>query len=272
MDFDHINRTKQLCTDMKDNIHTTQIERFGSILLEIGALLMSFGANSMRIRVTLNRIARAFGFDMELLITHRALMLHLENKDDKHSFNQLKRTSPHGVNFRLVSGISNMSWRMVTEKWTLDDIERELTRLKNLPHYPRYIVLIFVGLADLSFCRLFGGCIIEMSVAFGATIAGLYVRQESMKRMFNPFVCILFASLTSSLISGLSVKLNLGDNPQYAFATSVLYLIPGVPLVNSFSDIIDGNIMNGIVRGVSGFVTVLAIALGLALALLIYKI
>nr|WP_321411333.1 threonine/serine exporter family protein [uncultured Carboxylicivirga sp.] len=257
---------------MEKSIHKDQVERFGSILLEIGSLLMSYGANSMRIRVTLNRIAKAFGYNLELLITHRALMLHIDDKDDQHSFNQLKRTSPHGVNFRLVSGISNMSWRIVSEKWSLDEIENEIARLKSLPHYPRIIILLLVSLADLSFCRLFGGGMIEMSVAFGATFVGLFVRQEAVKKTFNPYLCIFFASLASSLISGLAVKFNLGDHPEYAFATSVLYLIPGVPLVNSFSDIIDGNIMNGIVRGMHGMVIVLSIALGLALSLLIYQI
>ncbi|MCU4164217.1 threonine/serine ThrE exporter family protein [Carboxylicivirga caseinilyticus] len=257
---------------MEKSIHKDQVERFGSILLEIGSLLMSYGANSMRIRVTLNRIAKAFGYNLELLITHRALMLHIDDKDDQHSFNQLKRTSPHGVNFRLVSGISNMSWRIVSEKWSLDEIEKEIERLKSLPHYPRIIILLLVSLADLSFCRLFGGGMIEMSIAFGATFVGLFVRQEAVKKTFNPYICIFFASLASSLISGLAVKFNLGDHPEYAFATSVLYLIPGVPLVNSFSDIIDGNIMNGIVRGMHGMVIVLSIALGLALSLLIYQI
>ncbi|MCW3789038.1 threonine/serine ThrE exporter family protein [Plebeiibacterium sediminum] len=257
---------------MGKNFTKEQIERLGATLLEIGSLLMSSGANSMRIRVTLERIANAFGFHSELLITHRALMVNLENTEQKHAFNMLKRTSPHGVNFKLVSGISKMSWNIVGEKWSMDDIDRELERLKGLPHYPRIIILLFVGLADLSFCRLFGGGIVEMLVAFVATFIGLYVRQEAMKLKYNPYLCIYVAALVSSLISGLSVKFNIGTEPHYAFATSVLYLIPGVPLVNSFSDLIYGNIMNGIVRGVNGMMIAFAIALGLASALLIYQI
>ncbi len=257
---------------MGKNYTKEQIERLGSILLEIGSLLMSFGANSMRIRVTLERIAQAFGFHSELLITHRALMINLENTEQKHAFNMLKRTSPHGVNFKLVSGISKMSWSIANEEWTMDDIDKEIARLKALPHYPRWIILTFVGLADLSFCRLFGGGYIEMLVAFVATFIGLFVRQEMMKRQYNAYLCIYAAALTASLISGLSVKLSIGTHPEFAFATSVLYLIPGVPLVNSFSDLIYGNIMNGIVRGVNGMIIAFSIALGLATALLIYQI
>ncbi len=257
---------------MSKSFKGEEIEHLGEILLEVGSLLMSSGANSMRIRLTIDRIAKSFGFETELLITHRALMIHVKNTEQNKTFNLLKRTSPHGVNFKLVSGISKMSWKMVNSRWSLEEIRAELDRLKSLPHYPRIIILTFVSLADLSFCRLFGGGIIEMLVAFGATFVGLFVRQEAMKKKFNPYLCIFFAALTSSLISGLSVKLNIGDHPQHAFATSVLYLIPGVPLVNSFSDLIDGNIMNGIVRGVNGMMIAFAISLGLALAIFMYQI
>jgi uncharacterized membrane protein YjjP (DUF1212 family) len=74
------------------------------------------------------------------------------------------------------------------------------------------------------------------------------------------------------MIAGLSVKLGIGDTPEHALATSVLFLIPGVPLINSFTDLIDGNTLNGIVRGINGFIMAFAIALGLMIAMKIYGI
>jgi uncharacterized membrane protein YjjP (DUF1212 family) len=68
------------------------------------------------------------------------------------------------------------------------------------------------------------------------------------------------------------MKFGSGDTRVHAFATSVLFLIPGVPLINSFSDLIDGNIMNGIVRGVNGLIIAFAIALGLLTAMQVYQL
>ncbi|MCG6190529.1 threonine/serine exporter family protein [Maribellus maritimus] len=247
-------------------------KELSEILLEVGALLMASGANSSRIRITIMRIAKAYGFNAELLITHRALMVSVS--DDEHDLFQssLKRTSPHGANFRMVSGISRMSWRIVDEDWNFEQIWGEINRLKSLPHYPRLIVLSTVALAGASFCRLFGGGPVEMLVAFVATFIGLFVRQEVTRRNFNGYLCIFFASLASCLISGASVKLNVGTEPEYAFATSVLYLIPGIPLINSLSDLLDGNIMNGIVRGTNGLIIAFAIAFGMLCSILIYNI
>jgi uncharacterized membrane protein YjjP (DUF1212 family) len=250
------------------------IEQVGKMLLEVGALLMSSGASSNRVRITVNRIAGAFGCNTDMLVTNRALMMTVINRHNQEHFSQVKRTSPHGVNFRLVSGISRMSWHVVEEKWTLEQIHKELNRLKSLPHYPRMLVLTLVALAGASFCRLFGGNWLEMLVTFIASFAGLWVRQETLKLDYNPYLCVFFASLTASLISGLALKLGmvneLGNELEHAFATSVLFLIPGVPLINSFTDLIDGNILNGIVRGINGVLIAFAIALGLVTAMFIY--
>lgn len=249
-----------------------QLSKIADVLLETGSMLMASGANTGRIRVTINRIAHSLGYQVELLVTHRAIMVSVIDDDDEFYTSKLKRTPPHGVNFKILSGISRMSWNVQKEDWNLDQITAELDRLRALPHYPRYLILLLVALAGLAFCRLFGGGWIEMLLAFIATFAGLFVRQEAIKKNFNPYICVFFASLTASLISGLGIILGLGSHPEYAFATSVLFLVPGVPLINSFTDLIDGNISIGIVRGTNGMIIAFCIALGLMIAKLLFGI
>jgi len=235
----------------------------GTVLLEIGALLMSSGASTNRTRVTMERIARGLGYGIELLITQRALMLTITEKDQQHFFSRLKRISPHGVNFRIVSGISHLSWNVMEQKWTIAQISEEVQRLKSLPHYPRLVILGLVGLAGAAFCRIFGGGYVEMVVAFVATVLGLVVRQEATKMKFNPYLCVFFASFAASFIAGLAEHYQIGAEPDKAFATSVLFLVPGVPLINSVSDLMDGNIQNGIVRAMNGLMISFSIAMGL---------
>lgn len=256
---------------MLDIQRQVEIKEVGKVLLDIGAVLMSSGANTGRIRNTINRIADSFGYRTELLISHRTIMLSIRSEDDDAFFSSLKRTSPHGVNFRVVSGISRMSWAVVEGKWTVADIRRELDRLVALPHYPRWITLVLVGIAGASFCRIAGGSALDMLIVFAASLTGLFVRQEAVRLRFNPYLCIYFASLTATMIAGLAVKFGSANEHEQAFATSVLFLIPGVPLINSFSDLIDGNIQNGIVRGVNGLIISFAIALGMLTSMLIYQ-
>lgn len=247
-----------------------KVKEVEEMLLDVGTLLMSNGASTGRVRTTVNRIADALGYDVELLITSRSLMLTVTEENGSDYTSSVRRTPPHGVNFRLVSGISRMSWRIIEDKLSLEHINLEISRLTLLPHYPRLVVLSLVALAGASFCRLFGGEGWELVVTFVASFFGLFIRQEAIKKRFNPYLAIAFASFAASMIAGLSVKLGIGDSPEHALATSVLFLIPGVPLINSLTDLIDGNTLNGIVRGINGFIMAFAIALGLMCAMQIY--
>jgi len=247
-----------------------KVKEVEEMLLDVGTLLMSNGASTGRVRTTVNRIAEALGYDVELLITSRSLMLTVTEENGSDYTSSVRRTPPHGVNFRLVSGISRMSWRIIEDNLNVEQINQEIIRLTSLSHYPRLIVLTFVSLAGASFCRLFGGQGMELVVTFVATFFGLFIRQEAIKKRFNPYLAIVFASFAASMVAGLSVKLGIGDASEHALSTSVLFLIPGVPLINSLTDLIDGNTLNGIVRGVNGFIMAFAIALGLMFAMQIY--
>lgn len=248
-----------------------EIKELGSTLLEIGSLLMVSGASTGRIRNTINRIADSFGYSAEMLISQRTLMLKIYDDETDHFYNSLKRTSAHGINFSTMSGISRMSWLIVEQKWTVDQINQELKRLSELPHYPRLLILFFVGVAGAAFCRLAGGEALDMLMVFIGSFTGLFIRQETIKMRFNPYMCVFFAAFTSSLIAGIPLKFGTGLTHEHAFATSVLFLIPGVPLINSCSDIIDGNLQNGLIRGLNGFIISFSIALGLLTSMIIYQ-
>ena len=71
---------------------------------------------------------------------------------------------------------------------------------------------------------------------------------------------------------GIIYKLGTGIQLEHAFATSVLFLIPGVPMINAFTDLIDGNILNGMDRGINALMHAMAIAIGLTTVMFIFNI
>lgn len=254
------------------NSEIGELEEIGQLLLDVGSKLMVSGANTERVRVTVDRMAEAFGCDVELFVTHRALSMTIKNGASGLSSSSILRTPPHAVNYGLVSGISIISWRTVEEKWSVAKTRDEIARLESMPRYPRLLVLSLVALACASFCRIFGGDWVEMANTFPAAFLGLFVLQSARKARFNPYLCVVFASASASLVSGVGYKLGLSDTMEHAFAASVLFLIPGIPLINALTDMIDGNILNGWVRGVNAFLTVFMVAVGLLFAMLVYRI
>jgi len=250
----------------------TRAKELGSLLLDVGVSLLSSGASCSRIRITMKRLATTYNHEAHISIAPKSISLTLNDDDDNALFNGMRSTPSQGVNFKTISGISRLSWKAVENNLSVHQVREELNQLLALPHYPRIIILIFVSLAGSAFCFSFGGKIPEMIIAFGATFCGLFIRQEAVKNKFNPYISVFFGSLVASLFAGAFIKAGLNINFEHAFATSVLFLIPGVPLINSFTDLIDGNILNGIVRGINALMFSMAIAFGLLVAMLIYNL
>jgi len=249
-----------------------EANELGTLLLEVGINLLGSGASCSRIRITMRRLASTYNYTPHISIAPKSVSLTLEQEDDHAVFTGMRTIPVQGINFKVISGISRLSWDAVEGKYSLMQIREELNRLLALPHYPRLVILFFVSLAGAGFCFTFGGKLPEMLIAFGATFCGLFVRQEAAKNKFNPYICVFMGSLVASLIAGAFAKAGLNINVEHAFATSVLFLIPGVPLINCFTDLIDGNILNGIVRGVNALLFAMAIAFGLLATMLIYNL
>ncbi|MEP7143856.1 MAG: threonine/serine exporter family protein [Ferruginibacter sp.] len=247
-------------------------KELGSLLLDVGVYLLSSGASCSRIRITMRRLATRYEYLAHISIAPKSISLTLNDGYDNSIFSGMRSTPAQGVNFKTISGISRLSWDAIENKLSIPQVRDELNRLLALPHYPRLIILLFVGLAGSGFCFTFGGKVPEMIITFGATFCGLFVRQEATRYKFNPFICVYMASLVASLFAGAFAKAGVNINFEHAFATSVLFLIPGVPLINCFTDLIDGNILNGLVKGINAIMVALAIALGLLTAMIIYNL
>ncbi|OBQ56393.1 threonine/serine exporter family protein [Tamlana sp. s12] len=242
------------------------------LLLEIASLLMVSGANTSRIQRSINRFAAALNFTVHTWIHQKTIIMTLTDESSKVSDTRVFNLPPHAINFKTISEISKASWKAQREDWDIDKITTEIERIKGLDKYPNIVVLIAVSFAVAGFCNIFKGDYLNMTVAFVSAFIGLFVSQQVHKRHYNLYVRIFLASLTASLVASLGIVYDIGANPQTALATSILFLIPGVPLINSFTDLLENNILNGLARFAVGLMIVLAIATGLFLAMSIFSI
>ena len=245
---------------------------FGALLLDIGVGLIRAGATAKRITETVNRFASTYTYAYNLDIGPKYISLTLLDKNAHVVFSGTRGTSSYGVNFKIISGIQRLSITVGEKELPFTEARKELDRLLQLPHYSRFVVLLVVSIAGAAFCYNFGGSLSEMGVAFGATFCGLFLKQQLQKKSFNPYGCTFLSALLAALVVGAFHMVNKDMVLERAFATCTLFLIPGVPLINGCIDLIEGNIIYGLERGVNAMIHALAIAFGLSLALIIYNV
>ena len=239
--------------------------RVADLLLDIGTVLLVSGAHSGRLKRNIERVAEAWGYRLELFIT---------NKEDlSERASRFRRAPLHGVHFDVLTEASLLTWSVVEQNLGIDEVEQRWEKIKKLPHTPRWAILAGIGAACGCLCLLQQGSDWKnAAIAFVAAVAGMFVRQEVLKLRFNPMIAFISASFVTTLIAGMDMLHHIGASPEKTLATSVLYLIPGVPLINCTIDLIEGHIPTAIARGVYGGFILLCIAVGMSLSILLLGI
>lgn len=88
-------------------------------------------------------------------------------------------------------------------------------------------------------------------------------------RKFNHYIIFVVSAFIASLCA--STALIFDTTSDIALATSVLFLIPGVPLINGVIDIVEGYILTGFARLVNALMLIICIAIGLSFTLMMVK-
>ena len=110
----------------------------------------------------------------------------------------------------------------------------------------------------------------SMLIVWIATAAGFYSKDVLISRYKIDFrLAIIVCSCISAILSCSGHVFGLGDTPDIALATSVLYLVPGIPYLNSVSDFINGHYISAISRLIQSCIITVCLAVGLYIGLLL---
>ncbi|MDD4969540.1 MAG: threonine/serine exporter family protein [Paludibacter sp.] len=246
------------------------IEQTAVLLIDIASALMSSGAHTMRIIQNVSRMAETFGYELDLSVFQMSIMMTIINKKDPGKLlTQIRKIKPLHLNFTIVSELSALSWDTYDKQLPFDEVTSNYHKILHQKRMNSSLVLLLVAAANASFCGLFKGDFTAMIFVFFATLAGFFVRQALMKKHINHLVTFTTSAFVASLLAGIGYIIHVGHTPEIALASSVLFLIPGVPMINSILDILQGHILTGIARLVNATSLIVCIAIGLFTSMLI---
>ncbi len=238
------------------------------LALWAGQLLMHNGAESLRVEETVRSFGTGLGCDWgDVLVSHNAILVTHESKGEfRTKIRRVRRRG--GVNMTVVAALSHVTHRVAEGKCDRLEVRQELERISSAPrHYNRRLTILMVGLACAAFSRLFGGDWPAFGLTLMLSAVGIFSSQELNRRDFNSLFSVLSSASVVGLIGGILNSFHLSQDPDVVIAASVLFLVPGVPFINAVEDLIKGHTVVGIARGVYGGLIILAISLGLLLAL-----
>lgn len=252
--------------DMRSNDKLRAIAQF---MAEYASRLIGSGVHTSRVLRNSKRIGVAYGVEIRMTAFQRTIVLTIYDPQDQDSHTEVVEIPSYPISFEWNSELSSLSWEIHDKHLTLEQSRARYEQIVSQPKMSPHTVLLLVGLANASFCKLFGGDWPSIGIVLLATLLGFYVKQQMALRHINHFVITVTSALLASMVA--STTLMFPSTSAIALGTSVLFLIPGVPLINGVIDIVEGHVLFGFSRLIQALLLVICIALGLSFTLMITK-
>ena len=261
------------------------VRRRLDLLLKTGKLLVESSADTSRILRNMKRTAAYLGLTEDKLHIHITYgMLMVNFSDEEHSFSKFQRCVHNGINMAAISALSKLSWTAIREDYSLGKYEEELEKIANRKrNYTPWQVATAAGFACGGFCVQFGCDWTAFFYASIAAILGFRLRMYLNSLGSNGYANIAVAAFVSTILAWLSAYLSMplvanvlpewlatalhSSTPWHPLMACALFIVPGVPLINFVSDMLDSHFTMGLNRALNTLLMVVAMSFGIALAI-----
>lgn len=239
---------------------------------DYAAWLYGCGATCARIKKNVERIVDVWGLRLEMMILPGSI--HLTQHDARTGLSNvyIKKTPRTAISFYKNTQLSKLSWAIADRRVSPGEARAELNRIATAPLTNKWLVLVLTSLANLAFCRLFGGDLVAMAIVFAATFVGFRLKQVMLEEHLDDKLVFLVCAFFSAVIGAAGHVFGLGGTPEVALATCVLYLIPGIPYINSISDMIQGQYLVSFSRFMNAMMLTLCLSAGLTAGVLLMNL
>jgi len=275
--YSSLGDTAQGADPSRDALSTVELVKLLRLTLRLGCLMATAGGVAFRVREAMHRTALGFGAS-RIQVIYDVDSIHASIFSGNLVETQVARVPSLAVDMNRISKVEALSRELVERPQSrdIDEVERALDQIERAPSpYPTWITPPLLGASCGAFCGVIGGSTWQMGAAFAGALLGHLLRLMHIKIRSPIATTVASCAFLSALGSWgtahalgwvariFSLAIPAGAlAPGKAILASVLYLIPGVPLVSSLLDILNLDIQAGIARTALATLTLICIAVG----------
>ncbi len=128
------------------------------------------------------------------------------------------------------------------------DVEKRFAQNRS-PAYPRWLLVLMVGLSCACFCKLNNGGWDGALVSFCASTVAMYIRQMLTHRSMHPQINFCITAFVATTISGCCcAPPGVCQHADHCHGRQRSAAGPGFPLINAVADMFKGHINTGLAR------------------------
>lgn len=247
---------------------TVSLEDTTNLAILAGEVLLKNGAETSRVEETMDHIARACGAcSVESFVIPTGVFLTITDSVGQ-SLTTMRRIKERTINLDRITKVNELSRRLVDSRIDYDDAFNLLKRIaKERTGFSLLPSMIASGVVGGSFAVLQDGSIGEVAAAFAGAwmvryIAHVVSRMQAVRFTFE-FLGALTAAAVGSVLNAIWPELS----RDIVIVGGIMPLVPGMAITNAIRDIIAGDLVSGMSRGLEAALTTVAVAMGVVIVL-----
>jgi uncharacterized membrane protein YjjP (DUF1212 family) len=240
-------------------------------LVRFGVLMMQAGNTAARTREWIDAIAPKLGFQAaSLIVSLDSVTVSARRRDDW--FTAIRVLGPPGIDVSRIGQLEQLA-KTLRPETTPAEMAAELAKIESaVPHYSFVQMAAAVVLASGGFAFLTGSAAPEIFAAAIGGGVGQWSRFWLTSRRINQYAAAALSAITAS---GLFVLVALaGSRLGFTFAhypagfiASILFLVPGFPLIAALFDLLQYQTIAALSRLAYGVMMLFAVAFGLSVVI-----
>jgi uncharacterized membrane protein YjjP (DUF1212 family) len=208
--------------------------------LDLASLVLQSGGSAVMADTTLKNVLKGYG-EEGVSTVYRQDFIAASSVLNGQAWTLIRPLGPAGLHLVRASEARTLSERFAGGEVDTADFVSQVERVKRFasPH-SRWTTIVAAACAAAAFSRTVGGDWGGMGVVLLAAAVGQFVRFLLQKRNHSRYVVTFFCALISGFIGDAGLRLGLSGIPAATLIASVIYMVPGVPLINGFIEIASG--------------------------------
>ena len=244
-----------------------KMEEISELALTAGEILLANGAEAYRVEETVATICRAYGCRGECLTVPGGILLEVKGETGEKYAQMCKAEQKH-VDLYRIELINAFSRRMARHPLPFEEAKAQLEEIQRAPNFTLPVRTAAAARPGGVYAVFFGGSLWDGAAAM-LVCTFTYLVMEWVGRLgFFQFLEYVFGGLIIGGGSLLVQSLLGGVEANSTITGAIMILIPGVVLTNGIKDILYGNFSAGVARFSEALVIIIAISMGVGVALI----
>lgn len=236
-------------------------------ILDTGEVLLTNGAEVLRVEDTLSRLCKAYGFSRINVFSITSSIVLTVTCPDGRVVTQTRRIANRDTNLQKVELVNALSRQICNAPVCIEVFQAKLAAIHDSKNCSPLLQCFGYALISAVFSVFFGGTALDGLAAAISGVFVFFIQYFLKKTQMNSILQSLLISAFTACVVVLLVYIGIGEAPDKITIGNIMLLIPGIAFTTALRDMINGDTISGLVGISDAVIKAIAIAIGFAAVL-----